>query len=196
MTMLQRHSKSRSMRCEIPIGPRPIPEKKDEHEQSSMRPQDDHYSRSLSWSAPNLHDSKLVNVFLVMIMFPTSSSGVKSLAILKSLRISSGVFPLIMFATVLQPTSLRQLLGTWLREGPRISSQKGFDIKVVGSKNNLKEHLLVHGDELLVPFADISSSLAGLILTRLGVSGGEDLVSVLLAILQDLELANVKIATQ
>lgn len=129
-------------------------------------------------------------------MFPTSSSGVKSLAILKSLRISSGVFPLIMFATVLQPTSLRQLLGMWTREGSRISSQKGFDIKVVGSKNNLKEHLLVHGDKLLVPFADISSSLAGLILTRLGVSGGEDLVSVLLAVLQDLGLANVKIATQ
>ena len=38
MTMLQRHSKSRSMRCEIPIGPQPIPKKKkDEHEQSSMR---------------------------------------------------------------------------------------------------------------------------------------------------------------
>jgi hypothetical protein len=37
----------------------------------------------------------------------TSSSGVKSLTMLKSLRISSGVLPLIMFATVLQPTSLR-----------------------------------------------------------------------------------------
>ena len=36
----------------------------------------------------------------------TSSSGVKSLTMLKSLRISSGVLPLIMFATVLQPTSL------------------------------------------------------------------------------------------
>jgi hypothetical protein len=37
----------------------------------------------------------------------TSSSGVKSLTMLKSLRISSGDLPLIMFATVLQPTSLR-----------------------------------------------------------------------------------------
>jgi hypothetical protein len=37
----------------------------------------------------------------------TSSSGVKSLTMLKSLRISSGVLPLIMFATVLHPTSLR-----------------------------------------------------------------------------------------
>lgn len=36
----------------------------------------------------------------------TSSSGVKSLTMLNSLRISSGVLPLIMLATVLQPTSL------------------------------------------------------------------------------------------
>jgi len=36
----------------------------------------------------------------------TSSSGVKSLTILKSFLISSGVFPLIMLATVLHPTSL------------------------------------------------------------------------------------------
>lgn len=36
----------------------------------------------------------------------TSSSGVKSLTMLKSFRISSGVLPLIMLATVLQPTSL------------------------------------------------------------------------------------------
>jgi len=101
-----------------------------------------------------------------------------------------------MLATVLQPTSLKQVLGTWLRECSRISSQKGFDIMVVGSKNNLKEHLLVHGDELLVPLADISSSFAGFILTRLGVSGGEGLISVLLAVLQDLELAIIKIATR
>jgi hypothetical protein len=37
----------------------------------------------------------------------TSSSGVKSLTMLNSLRISSGVFPLIMLATVLHPTSLK-----------------------------------------------------------------------------------------
>jgi len=36
-----------------------------------------------------------------------SSSGVKSLTMLNNLRISSGVLPLIMFATVLQPTSLK-----------------------------------------------------------------------------------------
>ena len=36
----------------------------------------------------------------------TSSSGVKSLTMLKSFLISSGVFPLIMFATVLHLTSL------------------------------------------------------------------------------------------
>ena len=38
----------------------------------------------------------------------TSSSGVKSLTMLKSLRISSGVLPLIMLATVLHPTSLQK----------------------------------------------------------------------------------------
>jgi hypothetical protein len=37
----------------------------------------------------------------------TSSSGVKSFTMLKSFRISSGVLPLIMFATVLHPTSLK-----------------------------------------------------------------------------------------
>jgi len=82
-----------------------------------------------------------------------------------------------------------------LRNSSRISSQKGFDIKIVGSKDNLKEHLLVYSDELLIPLADIGSSLASLILIRLGVNRRKGLVSVLLAVLQDLKLANVKIAT-
>ena len=40
----------------------------------------------------------------------SSSSGVKSFWILKVFRISSGVFPLIIFATVLHPTSRRGLI--------------------------------------------------------------------------------------
>jgi len=40
----------------------------------------------------------------------SSSSGVKSFWMLKVLRISSGDFPLIIFATVLQPTSRRGLM--------------------------------------------------------------------------------------
>ena len=46
--------------------------------------------------------SKYISVHFVL----TSSSGVKSLTMLNNLRISSGVLPLIIFATVLQPTSL------------------------------------------------------------------------------------------
>ena len=46
------------------------------------------------------------SVFAVMGDLLTSSSGVKSFTMLNNFRISSGVLPLIMFATVLQPTSL------------------------------------------------------------------------------------------
>ena len=41
-----------------------------------------------------------------------------------------------------------------------IDSQQRLDIKVIGSENDLKEHLLIDGDELLVPFADISCPLS------------------------------------
>ena len=57
----------------------------------------------------------------------TSSSGVKSLTMLNSFRISSGVLPLIMFATVLHPTSLGALNGEFL-EKYMTDLQKGLDI--------------------------------------------------------------------
>ena len=84
---------------------------------------------------------------------------------LKSLRISSGVFPLIMLATVLQPTSLevaRLLNENKIRNN---NAQKRFDVQVVGRKNDLKKHFLIHSDELLVPFTDIGGAFACLVLT-------------------------------
>lgn len=115
----------------------------------------------------------------------TSCSGEKSLVILKSLRISSVVLPFIIFATVLQPTSLQsrysgllhELLGT-------ICSQKVLDIKVVGSEDELQEHLLIDVDKIPVPFADIYTPLAGLMLAV--VRHREGLAAVVLAVLQDL----------
>lgn len=103
------------------------------------------------------------------IMKRTSSSGVKSLTMLKSLRISSGVLPLIMLATVLHPTSLRRRVNDTLGVIKRSHLQQGFDVKVVGGENDLKEHLLVNVDELLVPFADISGTLASVVLAGVGV---------------------------
>jgi len=70
----------------------------------------------------------------------TSSSGVKSLTILKSFLISSGVFPLIMLATVLHPTSLHNSV----RElsPPSVccenDAQQGLDVEVVSSQDDLK----------------------------------------------------------
>lgn len=51
----------------------------------------------------------------------------------------------------------------------RRNLQERLDIEVVGSKDNLEEHLLVDSDELLVPLADVGCPLAGLILALLGV---------------------------
>lgn len=47
--------------------------------------------------------------------------------------------------------------------------QKRLDIEVVGGKDDLKEHFLVDSDELLVPLADISRPLAGLVLVLIGI---------------------------
>ena len=135
-------------------------------------------------------------------MTRTSSSGVKSFTMLKSLRISSGVLPLIMLATVLQPTSLesikkggedksvsmprnaqrnkyRHVLGQW-------DLQEGLNVEVVGREDDLKEHLLIDGDELLVPLADVRRPLACLVLALLRVRCREGLTPVVLAVLEDL----------
>jgi hypothetical protein len=64
--------------------------------------------------------------------------------------------------------------------------QKRLDIQVVGRQNDLEQHLLVNGDELLVPFADVCRALAGLILILVGVGSRQGLSTMVLAILQDL----------
>lgn len=64
--------------------------------------------------------------------------------------------------------------------------QKRLDVKVIGSKDDLEEHLLIYSDELLVPFADISSTLAGVVAVRVGIGCGERIAAVVLAVLQNL----------
>ena len=72
-----------------------------------------------------------------------------------------------MFATVLHPTSLSIILDKYkMVNVVREYVQQRLAIQVVGRENNLEEHLLVHSDELLVPFADIRCPLAGIIVVR------------------------------
>jgi hypothetical protein len=102
----------------------------------------------------------------------TSSSGVKSLTMLKSLRISSGVLPLIMLATVLQPTSLPELPSIKTRARSIVTTrnvQQRLDIEVVGGQDNLEQHLLIDANELLVPLADVGCPLASLVLVLISI---------------------------
>ena len=82
---------------------------------------------------------------------------------LNSFLISSGVLPLIMFATVLQPTSLSRILVVFRVHCTRYR-QEWFDVEVVCSQNDLKEHLLIYCNELLIPLADVGGALASFIL--------------------------------
>lgn len=117
----------------------------------------------------------------------TSSSGVKSLTMLNSLRISSGVLPLIMLATVLQPTSLHgsQMSGDERNAVVCKNAQKSLDIEIVGGKDNFEKHLLINGDELLIPLANVSCSLPSLIL-RVSFCCRKRLSSMMLAVVKDL----------
>ena len=115
----------------------------------------------------------------------TSSSGVKSLTMLKSLRISSGVFPLIMLATVLQPTSLSGRVRLSQRMEVK-SIQKRLDVEVVGGEDNLEKHLLINSDELLVPFADICGALAGVVLVLVGIGRRKRLAAMVFAVFENL----------
>jgi hypothetical protein len=78
---------------------------------------------------------------------------------LNSLRISSGVLPLIMFATVLQPTSLWVSAGeTTIRRERARHLQEGLNVEVVGSEDDFEEHLLVdlkHCQHTLFHFVSI-----------------------------------------
>ena len=66
--------------------------------------------------------------------------------------------------------------------------QKRFDVKIVGGKNDLEEHLLINCDELLVPFADISRSFAGLVLALVCIWRRQGLTTMVLAILENLKV--------
>ena len=68
-----------------------------------------------------------------------------------------------------------------------IDSQQRLDIKVIGSENDLKEHLLVDSDKLLIPFTDVRRPLAGLVWVRLRVCGRQRLAPVVLAVLENLQ---------
>lgn len=110
-----------------------------------------------------------------------------------------------MFATVLQPTSLKNAPKKTPDQNPIIPrtpdatrakqsrwgrgwhSQQRLDIKVVSSEDNLEEHLLIDSDELLVPLADISRPLAGLVLVLVRIGRRQGLSAMMLAVLKNLK---------
>ena len=65
-------------------------------------------------------------------------------------------------------------------------AQKGLDVEVVGGEDDLEEHLLVDGDEFLVPLANVRRPLARLVLVLLRVCGGQGLAPVVLAVFKNL----------
>lgn len=67
-----------------------------------------------------------------------------------------------------------------------IDVQQRFDIEVVSGEDDLEEHLLINGDELLVPLANISCPFSRVILVRIRVGSGQRLALVVLAIFEDL----------
>ena len=46
-------------------------------------------------------------------------------------------------------------------------AQERLDVQVVGGEDNLEEHLLVDGDELLVPLRDVGRTLARVVVVTL-----------------------------
>ena len=67
-----------------------------------------------------------------------------------------------------------------------VYSQQRLDIEVVGRKDNLKQHLLINSDELLIPLANVCRALARLVLALVGISCGERLATVMFAVLENL----------
>lgn len=105
---------------------------------------------------------------------------------LKSFLISSGVLPLIMFATVLHPTSLEDLVQTTQKIERGKCSQEWLDIQVIRREDDLEEHFLVNSNEFLIPLADVSCSLARVVRVLLSVWRRQRLSAVVLAVLKDL----------
>ena len=72
------------------------------------------------------------------------------------------------------------------RAQKRGGAQQRLDVQVVRREDDLEEHLLVDVDELLVPLADVSCPLAGLVLALIGIRRREGLAAMVLAVLEDL----------
>ena len=70
--------------------------------------------------------------------------------------------------------------------------QKRLDIKIVSSEDDLEEHFLIDGDELLIPLADIGGTLASFILIRLGIRGRKRFATVMFAVLENLIRHNMR----
>ena len=98
----------------------------------------------------------------------TSSSGVNSLTMLKSLYISSEVLPFIMFAMVLHASSLCHIrfISSHGRKNGDVSLclLKRSDIQVISGDNNLEKHFLIDSYERLVPGADIRCAFSSVVL--------------------------------
>lgn len=63
-------------------------------------------------------------------------------------------YPVIIFATVLHPKSLRKIVGSGTMANAEIDSQQCFYVQVAGGLDNFKEKLLFTGNELCIPFTN------------------------------------------
>jgi hypothetical protein len=99
--------------------------------------------------------------------------GRKCLAVLGPLVLAADLLLLLGGEVVLDVEGLANLLGglalDHVGDGLAADVKKGLDVHVVGSEDNLKEHLLVDLHELLVPLLNVGGLLAGVgVLVLLG----------------------------
>ncbi len=73
--------------------------------------------------------------------------------------------------------------------------QQRLDVEVVGREDDLKQHLLINRDELLVPLRDVSGAFAGLVLGLLRVRSRKGFATVVLAVFEDLSWALIFLHT-
>ena len=70
-------------------------------------------------------------------------------------------------------------------------AQKGLDVKIVGSKDDLKQHLLINTDELLIPLADFSCPFPGIV-RCLRVGSRKWLALMMFTVFKDLRMQDVR----
>ncbi len=75
---------------------------------------------------------------------------------------------------------------------PEMYVQQRLDVQVVGGENDLEKHLLIHGDELLVPLADVGSTFASLVLALVCISRWQRLAAMVFTVLEDLARGSAK----